>query len=112
MDEVLRRHATLVRQSIEGHGGYVFKTVGDAFCAAFPTASEALISAVEIQRQIKETEWGETPIKVRMGVRSGSAEEREGDYFGRTINRAARLESAGSRIWTGRNISLKSRLPV
>jgi hypothetical protein len=39
--------------------------------------------------------WGETPIRVRMGLHCGEAEEREGDYFGPPLNRAARLMIAG-----------------
>ncbi|TFG57880.1 MAG: adenylate/guanylate cyclase domain-containing protein, partial [Spirochaetales bacterium] len=95
MQEALKRHDTILRLTIESHRGYVFKTVGDAFCAAFTTATDALESAVEIQRKIDKTDWGEAPIRIRMGMHTGTAEERDGDYFGRAVNRVARLQSAG-----------------
>ena len=50
MQAALARHDEILRRAIEEHGGYVFKTVGDAFCAAFPTAPDALEAALEIQR--------------------------------------------------------------
>jgi class 3 adenylate cyclase len=42
MSEALAHHDEILQKAIENHGGYVFKTVGDAFCAAFPTATDAL----------------------------------------------------------------------
>ena len=42
MRPALARQDALLRECIEQNGGYVFKTVGDAFCAAFPTAPDAL----------------------------------------------------------------------
>ncbi len=86
------RHAQLLREAIENHNGYVFKTVGDAFCAAFPTAADALRTAVESNLGLQNMDWGEAgPLRVRMAVHTGMAEERDHDYFGPTLNRAARL---------------------
>jgi hypothetical protein len=77
-------------------GGKVFKTMGDAFCAAFSSASDALKAAIEIQRKISSHEWaGFGPIRVRVGLHSGEAEHRDDDYFGPALNRAARLISIG-----------------
>jgi predicted ATPase/class 3 adenylate cyclase len=95
MKPALARHDALLRHTIEDNGGYVFKTVGDAFCAAFPTALFALQAALQAQRLLIEQDWGETPIKVRMALHSGAADERDGDYFGPPLNRIARLLSAG-----------------
>ena len=95
MKAALARHDAILRQAIEANGGYVFKTVGDAFCAAFPTAPEALKSALAAQRSVYAEQWDETPIKVRMGLHTGAAQERDDDYFGPTLNRTARLFSAG-----------------
>lgn len=97
MKAALNRHDTLLRQAIETNNGYAFKTVGDAFCAAFLTAPEALNAALTAQRAINSfgEAWGETPIRVRMALHSGTADEREGDYFGPAVNRVARLLSAG-----------------
>jgi predicted ATPase/class 3 adenylate cyclase len=95
MQAALARHDALLRHTIEDNSGYVFKTVGDAFCAAFPTALFALQAALQAQRLLIEQDWGETPIKVRMALHSGAADERDGDYFGPPLNLIARLLSAG-----------------
>ena len=90
MRPALARHDDLLRESIEGHEGHVFKTVGDAFCAAFPTADTALQAALAAQRALAAEAWKtETPLLVRMALHTGSAEERGGDYFGQPLNRVA-----------------------
>jgi class 3 adenylate cyclase len=95
MQAALARHDGLLKWAIEEHGGYVFKTVGDAFCAAFPTAADALEAALEAQRRLLSSESEETgPFRVRMALHMGAAEERDGDYFGPPVNRVARLLSA------------------
>ena len=95
MQEALARHDELLRRSIEERGGYVFKTVGDAFCCAFPTAHDALEAALDAQRLLLKERWAEsTPLKVRMALHMGAAEERDGDYFGLPLNRVTRLLSA------------------
>jgi predicted ATPase/class 3 adenylate cyclase/predicted negative regulator of RcsB-dependent stress response len=94
MEAALARHDELVRRAVEAAGGYVFKTVGDAFCAAFADATDGLRAAVDAQRLIDAELWPEvTPIRVRMGLHSGVCVERDGDYFGQTVNRVARLEA-------------------
>jgi len=96
MQGALARHDEILRDVIEERGGYVFKTVGDAFCCAFPTAPEALEAALKTQRTLFAEEWGETgSLRVRMALHTGAAEERGGDYFGPPVNRVARLLSAG-----------------
>ncbi|MFN8474707.1 MAG: tetratricopeptide repeat protein [Anaerolineae bacterium] len=101
----LARHDEIVRGAIEGHHGYVFKTVGDAFCAAFESAQDALAAVVAVQRALSSEAWpaGLTRsdargraagIRVRAGLHAGEAEERDGDYFGPVVNRAARLMAA------------------
>ena len=96
MKTALARHDEILREAIEAHVGYVFKTVGDAFCAAFPTASDALEATLEAQRSLSAEQWGETgPLKVRASLHTGAAEERGGDYFGPPVNRVARLLSSG-----------------
>src|SRR5215212_11853556 len=58
MQAALARHDAILREAIERHGGHVFKTVGDAFCAAFATPGAALRAAVEAQRTLAANEWG------------------------------------------------------
>lgn len=96
MQDALARHDTIMRQCIEGNGGYVFKTVGDAFCAAFQTAQDAMLAALDSQRYLADEDW-DVPggIRVRMALHTGACQEREGDYFGRPLNRIARLLSIG-----------------
>src|SRR5215211_1999140 len=95
MQAALARHDEILRSAIEANGGYVFKTVGDAFCAAFPTAPDALEAALEAQRRLGEEQWDQSsPLRVRMALHMGVAEERDGDYFGPPVNRVARLLSA------------------
>jgi class 3 adenylate cyclase len=96
MQMALTRHDEILKGAIEERGGYVFKTVGDAFCCAFTTATDALDAALEVQRTLFGEEWQETdPLRVRMALHTGAAEERDGDYFGPPVNRLARVLSAG-----------------
>ncbi|MFL5761872.1 MAG: ATP-binding protein [Thermomicrobiales bacterium] len=96
MGRAIARHDDLLRAAIESHRGHVFKTVGDAFCAAFNTAPDAVATAIDAQRALGEATWDEVePIRVRMAVHAGVAEERDADYFGPAVNRVARLLSAG-----------------
>jgi hypothetical protein len=89
------RHDELLRWAIEERDGYIFKTVGDAFCCAFSTAPNALEAALVAQRTLSGEEWEETgPLRVRMALHTGAAGERDGDYFGPPVNRVARLLSA------------------
>jgi predicted ATPase/class 3 adenylate cyclase len=92
MRDALARHDEAVRSAIEGNGGYVFATGGDGFAAAFDRAGEAVAAAVEAQGMLNAEAWPEGAlIRVRMGLHTGEAVERAGDYFGTPVNRAARL---------------------
>ena len=97
MQRALSRHDDILREATQEHGGYVFKTVGDAFCCAFPTTPDALEAALVAQQELFAEEWGEEigTVRVRMALHTGAAEERDGDYFGPSVNRVARLLSAG-----------------
>lgn len=95
MADALARHDAVLRESISGHHGYVFTTAGDAFCAAFDDAAQALDAAISAQRRLRAgSRRSEIALRVRMGLHTGIAEERDGDYFGSTVNRCARLMSA------------------
>jgi serine/threonine protein kinase/class 3 adenylate cyclase len=97
MQAALERHDEILRSSIENHEGYVFKTVGDAFCAAFATARAALQATLTSQRALFAETWPENiqQLRVRIALHTGVADERDGDYFGPPVNRVARLLSAG-----------------
>jgi predicted ATPase/class 3 adenylate cyclase len=95
MKIALARHDVLLRSAIESRGGHVFKTVGDAFCAAFATASAAAGAALDTQRTLAKEDWSAVDgLCVRVGLHAGDADEREGDYFGPSVNRVARLMSS------------------
>ena len=96
MRAALARHDAILRQAIEQNNGHVFKTVGDAFCAAFATATEALKAALAGQQALQAETWPEpVTIKVRMALHTGVAEQRDDDYFGPPLNRVARLLAIG-----------------
>ncbi len=95
MGDSLALHDKILRDAIEANDGYIFKTVGDAFCAAFHTAGAGLVAAVDAQRNLANTNWNETgPLRVRMAIHAGSAELRDGDYYGNPLNRVARILAA------------------
>jgi len=88
----LARHDELVRSVLADHGGHVFSTAGDAFAAAFASPIDAVRAALAIQDDLAAEPWPtSTPIVVRIGLHTGTADERHGDYFGPTLNRAARI---------------------
>ena len=88
----LARHDALMREAITGSNGYVFKTIGDAFCAAFATAAQGVQAVLAAQLALKNERWPEeTPIRVRMALHTGAVERRDDDYFGPPVNRVARL---------------------
>lgn len=92
MSVALARHDTLLRDLLQQHNGYIFKTVGDAFCAAFHTAPDALDAALNLQLALVTEAWPEqTPLKVRIALHTGAAESRDNDYFGPPLNRISRL---------------------
>jgi predicted ATPase/class 3 adenylate cyclase len=96
MQAAIARHDEILREVMDSSGGYMFKTVGDAVCVAFSSTPHALEAALAAQRALLSEEWAKTgPLRVRMALHTGSADERDGDYFGPPVNRVARLLSAG-----------------
>jgi predicted ATPase/class 3 adenylate cyclase len=96
MKEALERHDAILRAAVEGSGGQVVKTIGDGFMAVFDSAVDGVRACLTAQHDLINEPWGEPgPLRVRMGLHAGEAAMREGDYFGPTLNRTARLMSAG-----------------
>lgn len=87
MRAALAAHDEALRAAIEAHGGWLFKHTGDGVCAAFASPRSAVDAAVAAQRALE--------LPVRMGLATGEAELRDGDYFGPALNRAARVMAAG-----------------
>ncbi len=96
MRAALRRHDELMYAVFSGHDGFVFKTIGDAFCVAFARAGDALEAALAAQHRLAEEDFSAVDgVRVRMALHAGSADERDGDYFGPVVNRVARLLAIG-----------------
>ncbi len=90
MPRALERHEHLLRDAVESRGGRVFKNVGDGLFSAFPACPPAVDAALSAQRLLFGEAWPTpAPVRVRMALHSGHAEERAGDYFGPPVNRVA-----------------------
>jgi predicted ATPase/class 3 adenylate cyclase len=116
MATALERHDEVMRYAMEAHGGYVFKTIGDAFCVAFATGHDALRAALDSQRALVGEPWPlGAEIRVRLALHTGVCQERDGDYFGPTVNRTARLMGiahGGQVLVSGVTAELLSDFPV
>jgi class 3 adenylate cyclase len=92
MRAALNRHDTLMQNVITGNFGFVFKTVGDQYCAAFHNASDAVQAAIDSQHALSDSSWPERiRFSVRMAIHTGVADIRGNDYFGPPLNYTARL---------------------
>jgi len=98
MKSVLAKHDSLLKEAVESKNGQIIKTTGDGVHAVFSTAVDAVNAAMDGQQHlasIPSYSTTEVEIKVRMGLHTGEAELRDGDYYGGTLNRAARIMSIG-----------------
>jgi predicted ATPase/class 3 adenylate cyclase len=92
MRSALARHDELLTGTVQAYGGHVIKGTGDGVHAVFTTADAAVSAAVDAQRSLEAEPWGAIgSLRVRIGLHTGIAEQRGGDYFGPALNRAARL---------------------
>ena len=116
MSMAQEQHDEILRTAIAASNGYVFATGGDGMAAAFASAHEALTAAVAAQRSLTAEPWPEPlAIRVRVGMHTGEAIERDGNYFGPDVIRAARLMSLvdGGRVVCSRATreAVQDRLP-
>ena len=96
MAVALARHDRIIREAIREHGGEhkPARGEGDSHFAVFLSPVQALECALRIQRALAAEPWPDrTPISVRIGIHAGAVERRGGDYYGPTVNRAARLRA-------------------
>jgi predicted ATPase/class 3 adenylate cyclase len=94
MKSALAQHDSILKEAIESNHGHIIKTTGDGVHAVFTTVIDAIKSAVDAQHKL-QSQVSDLQIKVRMGLHTGEAELRAGDYYGQALNRAARITSAG-----------------
>jgi class 3 adenylate cyclase len=90
--EVLEAHNSVVRAQLGEHGGYEVKSQGDGFMVAFPSARQAVQCAIDVQRVLtRRAANGELPLRVRIGIHTGEAIQRDGDFYGKSVILAARI---------------------
>lgn len=97
MREDMATHDRLLDEIVENRQGGIFKRTGDGICASFSSPVQAAEAALEIIEATNRHTWRtSTGLRIRIGLHLGEAEERQGDYFGPTVNRAARISDAAS----------------
>jgi predicted ATPase/class 3 adenylate cyclase len=96
MRAALERHDALVLAIVARHGGYVFSEGGDGFGTAFDSASAAVDAARQAQLALQREVWPiDAELRIRMGIHTGEAQVRAGNYYGLEVNRASRVMAAG-----------------
>ena len=97
MGRVMARHDTLAEAVVREHGGELVRPrgEGDSLFIVFEQADDGARAAIALQCAFHSEPWPEeTPLNVRMALHSGSAEFRANDFYGRDVNRCARLRGA------------------
>ena len=109
-------HFDVVRKSIAEHDGAIVKTIGDAVMAVFRSAADGLLAMLEVQQALAEPGDGSRPLQLKAGLNTGpciavTLNDRL-DYFGSTVNMAARLEglSSGSDVIISRTVFEDARV--
>ena len=103
MSVALQRHDAILERAITDAQGTVFKHTGDGMCAVFDAPEQAILAAIAIQRALA----GNDQLVLRMGIHLGQAEQRDGDWFGTTLNRTARIMGIahGGQVLVSRAVS-------
>jgi predicted ATPase/class 3 adenylate cyclase len=87
----MARHERLLRSLVSTHRGKVVKGTGDGVLAVFESAHDALAAGVRIQLDLRS----DSTLRVRIGIHTGEAQLRRGDYYGTALNRCQRVMDAG-----------------
>ena len=96
MSAALARHEALIAEVVASHGGRLIKSrgEGDSTLSVFVRATDAVAAALAMQQALAAQAWPEDiALSTRVALHSGEAELRDGDYYGQTLNRAARLRA-------------------
>jgi class 3 adenylate cyclase len=95
MRQALACHDEILRSAVARNRGTVVKSTGDGLHAAFRDPRDAIVTAVELQSALADARsTGGLLLPVRCGMHAGVTEARDGDFFGGSVNRAARIMSA------------------
>jgi class 3 adenylate cyclase len=96
-NSILQRHDAILNEAVDSNNGITFKKIGDAFCSSFNNSTDALKAAYLAQQKILGSDWGKSPLKVRMGIHKGDAEYMNHDYVGYiTLSRVNRIMSVAN----------------
>ena len=103
MAGALVRHEDLIAEIVDEHAGRLLKSrgEGDATLSVFAKATDAVAAATALQRRLRSEAWpGDVELSTRVALHTGEAQLRDGDYYGGTLNRAARIRglAAGGEI--------------
>src|SRR5215208_7165727 len=116
MKDAMERHDEILRDAVDGAGGRVIKITGDGLMAVFSSPSTAATAALEAQRALQREPWAETgPLRVRMGIHVGVAQQRAADFYGPPVNRTARIMAAahgGQVLFSADAARLADELPA
>lgn len=91
---VMARHDAISRAAVERNRGTIVKMTGDGVHAAFNSPLDALIATLEIQQRLSAQDAEGLALSLRCGLHTGIDERRDGDFYGRAVNRAARIMNA------------------
>ncbi|HVE76776.1 MAG TPA: adenylate/guanylate cyclase domain-containing protein, partial [Actinomycetota bacterium] len=93
--DVVALQEKILRDVFARHRGHVVDTAGDGFFVTFPTATDAVQSAVEAHQLLAKEHWpADCSVKVRIGIHSGEVFRKNEKYFGETVHEAARVMGA------------------
>jgi predicted ATPase/class 3 adenylate cyclase len=117
MRPALARHDEIARSAVTSNGGVVVKMTGDGVHAAFDDPCNAIGAAVQMQRAIATADIADgVTLSVRCGIHCGIGEQRDNDFFGAVVNRAARIMDAahGGQILLSQAVAvlIRDRLPA
>lgn len=91
MRAALAEHNLILAAVFAENRGYVFKTVGDAFCVAFESAGDAVASSFAAHERLSRAHH---PLTIRVGIHTGEIVPTGDDYFGPPVNKVARIQAA------------------
>src|SRR5829696_9269935 len=96
MAAAVDRHFAILGEAVAAQDGVLFKTIGDAAQAAFPTVPNAIAAAIAAQIALRREDWGDLgPLRVRMAIHAGEATPNNGDYLAPALNRLSRALATG-----------------